>query len=270
MKKAIWVGGPPGKTMDRIRKQLLEQAQIEIIRHVGADPKFRSNQPISTSGADLILMNVDMLDHGLQENARNAAATAGIPWCFAKTSTVMTIKNLEAKNLLPPPVSTEGEPVVDEEEPDGTGWFLHEDEGALHIRMPRGDGRVRRTKPIIVGENVFVSSIDAAKGLGVHQQEIAQALADGHLVNDQIVGLPHINDIVIAFPHIEVDPALLDTNIVIDDLPEVETRPIVENEKENREKRALRKILALLQNTDKPPEVKIEASVMLIEVLLDD
>lgn len=308
-KHAIWVGGPPGKTMIRISKQLREQADIEVVSQVGEGKNIPNRIPMS--GIDLVLINTDMIQHNLQEKARQAADDAGVPWCFAKLSTVLTLKNLELKGIIEPPANEdEDDEVIDSDaseplKPTGAGWFLSQDDGALHIRMPRGAGGKRRVKPLQIGKRLFLSGRDAAEALGVHPSTISDALSAGEF-QGQAVGLPLLNDIVLAYPEIEVDPELLDdtgmarpqalkpssgTEQVVympppapairpssplaapkTPAPNHEPRPqspAPETKTMNKTK-LLTRIKTLLSDTTKPEAVRIEASIVLLDMIMED
>ncbi|MCC7073583.1 MAG: hypothetical protein IT383_19900 [Deltaproteobacteria bacterium] len=93
MTRALWVGGPPGATLLGIRRKLACDG-IEVVE---VQESFRS----LPSRTDLVLINIDMVNHGSFDAARAAAELRSTTWVAARTDYSRTRRALDAAHLLP-------------------------------------------------------------------------------------------------------------------------------------------------------------------------
>jgi chemotaxis protein histidine kinase CheA len=94
MIKAVWVGGPVGKSYTKIVAKLAKFG-VDIIH------QEENTQRIKTfPKSDVILYNIDMSSHTGVGAAQNQARALGTPLVFARLSTTQTIENLNKAGLI--------------------------------------------------------------------------------------------------------------------------------------------------------------------------
>jgi hypothetical protein len=91
--KAAWLGGPPGKTFERIRKRL-RQDNIEV-----AEQLDRAGKP--RAGIDLVLINRDMISHPESDRQRALCAAADVPYVWAYLNYTQTRQRLQERGFVP-------------------------------------------------------------------------------------------------------------------------------------------------------------------------
>lgn len=92
-RKALWVGGPPGKTLDNIVAKLA----VDFIDVVSSDmvkgPSGSSSKRIP-KGVDLVLVNCDMISHAHFDQYRAAAKAQGVECVSVRTQYSRTRETL--------------------------------------------------------------------------------------------------------------------------------------------------------------------------------
>jgi hypothetical protein len=107
LKAALWVGGPPGQTLHKIRGRL---------RKDGIDLREQSEVAVKPpSWCELVLINRDMVSHTNNDRQKQFCRDADIPFIFASLSYVITRRNLERGGHVNPTVS-----IVTDDEPADT------------------------------------------------------------------------------------------------------------------------------------------------------
>ena len=91
--RAVWIGGPPGQTFERIREKLLADGIVVTQRGDG------ESIPLD---ADIIIVNKDMTDHNAYGFAKEAAKKRGLPLVVAHTSYTRTRASLRERGLVSP------------------------------------------------------------------------------------------------------------------------------------------------------------------------
>lgn len=93
-RQALWVGGPPGKTFQRITAKL---AADGIVVAAKQEERF-SNIP---AGVDVVIVCIDMTDHATFDGAKAAAKAAGLPFVAARLDYSRTRPALVSAGLVP-------------------------------------------------------------------------------------------------------------------------------------------------------------------------
>lgn len=97
--KALWVGGPPGKTLDNITRNLLKEG-IEITeRWDSVVEVMRSKHRIPTE-IEVVLLNHEMCSHAMQDKIKTLAKKAQKPFVLASFGSRKTIIELRAKGII--------------------------------------------------------------------------------------------------------------------------------------------------------------------------
>lgn len=97
---ALWVGGPPGKTLQNIRKNLQKDG-VEMVEAWDATPDTMRNKHRIPTWADVVLLNHEMCSHGLQSRLKDLCRKANKPLVLASLSTKRTVEELRLRNLIP-------------------------------------------------------------------------------------------------------------------------------------------------------------------------
>lgn len=92
--RALWIGGPPGQTMEKLKKKL---AAINVI--VEKQVYERKIPPVD--GYDLILFNVDHMSHNDYYAIKDMAKKAGVPLVSASHNWAKIAINLTAAGFFP-------------------------------------------------------------------------------------------------------------------------------------------------------------------------
>jgi len=92
--KALWVGGPPGRTMVKLKKKL-EDVGIVIVRQ-----SFNERKLPPVEGYDLVLFNVDLLSHNDYYAVKDATKEAEVPLVSASLSWSKMYTNLVASGFV--------------------------------------------------------------------------------------------------------------------------------------------------------------------------
>jgi len=91
--KALWIGGPPGQTMVKLKKKLAAQS-IDVQRQV-MDEKIPPMRPY-----DIVLFNIEHASHGDFYTAKEMAKDAGVPFILAGHSWAKTHQNLKEAGFI--------------------------------------------------------------------------------------------------------------------------------------------------------------------------
>lgn len=92
--KALWVGGPPGQTMVKLKKKL-EDVGIVVVRQ-----SFNERKLPPVEGYDLVLFNVDLLSHNDYYAVKDATKEAEVPLVSASLSWSKLYTNLVASGFV--------------------------------------------------------------------------------------------------------------------------------------------------------------------------
>lgn len=95
-KTAIWVGGPPGKTFLKFKKNF---SRINI--HIVDQWHANQNKTTIPQNIDLVIINKDFIGHEQSNKAKMLAEKFGIQWVWGSIHTIKTIENMQAKKILP-------------------------------------------------------------------------------------------------------------------------------------------------------------------------
>ena len=91
--KALWIGGPPGQTMIKLKKKLENQG-IDVVRQV-MDVKIPAMKSY-----DIVLFNIEHASHGHFYQAKEMAKEAGVPFILAGHSWAKTHQNLKEAGFI--------------------------------------------------------------------------------------------------------------------------------------------------------------------------
>lgn len=91
--KALWIGGPPGQTMVKLKKKLENQG-ITVVRQV-IDEKIPPMQSY-----DLVLFNIEHASHADFYTAKDMAKAASVPFILAGHSWSKTHQNLKEAGFI--------------------------------------------------------------------------------------------------------------------------------------------------------------------------
>jgi len=94
-RRAMWIGGPPGATLARLREKL--DADGIVVDVVAADLFAGQRIP---KHVDLVLLNSDMTSHNESHHARDAAKAAGVQLVQVRTNYSTTRLNLIAAGVV--------------------------------------------------------------------------------------------------------------------------------------------------------------------------
>jgi len=105
LKTALWVGGPPGKTLDKIRKRL---------RMDGIDLREQTYDAVKPPvWADLVIINRDMTSHTTHDQQKVFCRDAGVMFVIGSLSYTVMRQNLHRfgyVDAIPPPDLTLEDP----------------------------------------------------------------------------------------------------------------------------------------------------------------
>jgi len=110
--RVAWVGGPPGRTMVKIRRRLSAMG-VDIVREF---PSSFTPMSVLPDNIDAVLFNHEMASHGMGDVAKAKAKARGIPIIGATIDTTRTILNLKNRGLIP--VMRPEPPEVDDDDDD--------------------------------------------------------------------------------------------------------------------------------------------------------
>lgn len=98
LKAALWVGGPPGKTLDKIRKRL---------RMDGIDLREQTYDAVKPPvWTDLVIINRDMTSHTTHDRQKELCRDCGTPFVIGSLSYIFLRQNLHKfghVDAIPPP-----------------------------------------------------------------------------------------------------------------------------------------------------------------------
>ncbi len=190
IKNALWVGGPPGKTMDNIQRNL-KKVGIKIVAKWKADSHFINIKAHIPKGVDVVLLNHEMCSHHAQEHVKNLCKREFKRFILAHTNASKTVEELVAKGIIEPtPVSDEiifPAPVVVqsvteiETTPslDGVNVkssVIFEGKKGIVYAKQKSNGKMRRVRPVVVGTALFMSAVEAAKFLEMDNKKLSALL----------------------------------------------------------------------------------------------
>lgn len=98
--RALWVGGPPGKTLDNISRNLYREG-IEIAERWDSVVEVMRSKHRIPDPIDVVLLNYEMCSHGLQDKIKLLAKKANKPFVLASLGSRKTILELRSKGILP-------------------------------------------------------------------------------------------------------------------------------------------------------------------------
>lgn len=182
-KNALWVGGPPGKTMDNIQRNL-KRVGIKIIAKWKADPHFINIKANIPKGVDVVLLNHEMCSHHAQEHVKNLCKKEFKRFILAHTNASKTVQELIAKGvivpdtLVPPEAISVVQPTAPVDQPNlsNPAWSrIWEENGIVYARQV-SSGKRRRVRPVVVDGTLFMSAVDAAKFLEMDNKRLSALL----------------------------------------------------------------------------------------------
>jgi hypothetical protein len=97
--KALWVGGPPGKTLDNISRNLLKEG-VEIVERWDSVVEVMRSKHRIPSHVDVILLNHEMCSHPLQDKIKVLSKKAQKPFVLASFGSRKTVIEMRAKGLI--------------------------------------------------------------------------------------------------------------------------------------------------------------------------
>lgn len=103
--QAIWFGGPSGENYLKIKKRL-ERVGIDVLEQHECESRKTKITSVRKE-INLILINIDMISHGVSQRAREIASKQNIPWVYSSFDTTTIFSNMEKKNLLPSGVTSD-------------------------------------------------------------------------------------------------------------------------------------------------------------------
>lgn len=111
LKAALWVGGPPGRTLDKIRRRL---------RMDGIDLRAQSDHARKPPvWADIVLVNREMVGHSDSDKQRSLCEADGVPCVIVSTSYTFTRRALENRSFVEPTTPrVELESALDDDDDD--------------------------------------------------------------------------------------------------------------------------------------------------------
>lgn len=93
-RRAMWVGGPPGRTMESIKRKLALD-NIVVIKQAE-----KGEIPVD---AEMVIVNKEMIDHNAFTDYKAKAKVRGIPFVVAHMNYTATRAALEHQGLVAPP-----------------------------------------------------------------------------------------------------------------------------------------------------------------------
>jgi hypothetical protein len=177
--KALWIGGPPGKTMINLKRNLAEYGIDIIDQWESVVDTMRSKHKVPDK-IDIVLLNHEMCSHPLQDKMKKLCRQGNKRFILASMNTTKTVAELVAKNVIKSSTITEHEKPMNtiQQTDTKTGFRTHviggnvemfEDQSGVWVRGAAGDGTKRRTRPVGVGDGLFLSATEAAGFLGIHK-----------------------------------------------------------------------------------------------------
>lgn len=115
-KRALWLGGPPGKTIEKISDFLLRYG-IEIVEQWQTTKEMR---PAIPAHIDLVIFNHDIAGHQVGWDGKSLAKKAGIPFVWGSLNKVDILQNLQNRGLVKATINPLEEALKDNEPVDLT------------------------------------------------------------------------------------------------------------------------------------------------------
>lgn len=149
LRAAVWLGGPPGKTFEKIRKRL-RQDGIDVREKMDSARK-------PPTWAELVLINRDMVSHADNDKQKDLCRAAGVPFVIASLSYIQTRGKLVSQGFVDPAVSVKlAEP--EEAEPEDSA--------------PSQDLIEIMAQPAPQQENTVTSSVDPQAALETQKEQL--------------------------------------------------------------------------------------------------
>jgi hypothetical protein len=96
-KRGVWVGGPPGRTMIKIKAKLAALG-LDVVREY---PSTFSPHTALPSDIDVVMFNHEMASHAMGDHSKAKAKERGIPFVGVSINTTNTIINLKNRGVIP-------------------------------------------------------------------------------------------------------------------------------------------------------------------------
>jgi hypothetical protein len=97
--KALWIGGPPGKTLDNIIRNLSKEG-IDIVERWDSITETMRNKHRIPNHIEVILLNHEMCSHPMQDKIKDLCKKAHKPFILASLGSKRTILELRSKGIL--------------------------------------------------------------------------------------------------------------------------------------------------------------------------
>lgn len=98
--KALWIGGPPGKTIENITKNLAKDG-IEVVDRWDSVVDTMKSKHRIPDWVDVVLFNYQFCSHSLQDKIKKMCKQAHKPFILASNSASKTVFEVRAKGLMP-------------------------------------------------------------------------------------------------------------------------------------------------------------------------